>query len=78
MLSKLKTKIWGFLSPQYYIVYKNNNGEVKTYRIGNINLYKSFGNKSYDRNNIGFKAYCYGRKQVRSFRHDRIISITKR
>lgn len=78
MLTKFQNKFLSFFSPQYYIVYKNKDNEIKTYRIGKIDLYNSFGNKEYHRKNIGFKAYCYGRKQVRSFRHDRIISITKK
>ncbi len=78
MLNNLKNKFSTFFSPQYYVVYRNRDGKTKTYRIGKIDLYKSFGNKNDDRKNIGFKAYCYGRKQVRSFRHDRIISITKK
>lgn len=67
-----------FFCKRYYIVYKNSQGEVKTYEIGNINLNYSFGNNNFERKNMGFKAYCFGRNQVRSFRHDRIISITKK
>jgi hypothetical protein len=63
---------------QYYVVYKNKDDKIKTYLIGDINLYNSFSNKDQDRDNAGFKAYCFARKQVRSFRHDRIISITKK
>jgi len=63
---------------KYYIVYKNNNNKIKTYLIGSINLYNSFGNKNEHRDNAGFKAYCFARKSVRSFRHDRILSITKK
>jgi len=63
---------------QYYVVYKDKDDKVKTYLIGDINLYNSFSNKDQDRDNAGFKAYCFARKQVRSFRHDRIISITKK
>jgi predicted DNA-binding transcriptional regulator YafY len=67
-----------FYSPRYYIVYKNKDGKIKTYQIGNIDLWSSFGNKEDNRKNAGFKAYCFGRQQVRSFRHDRIISLTKK
>ena len=63
---------------QYYVVYKNKDDKIKTYLIGDINLYNSFSNKDQGRDNAGFKAYCFARKQVRSFRHDRIISITKK
>jgi hypothetical protein len=63
---------------QYYVVYKNKEDKIKTYLIGDINLYNSFSNKEQNRDNAGFKAYCFARKQVRSFRHDRIISLTKK
>ena len=63
---------------KYYVVYKNEEGRTKTYLIGDIDLYKSFANKKQGRDNAGFKAYCFARNQVRSFRHDRIVSITKK
>ena len=65
-------------SEKYYIVYKCSDGKIKTYMVGGIDLYKSFGNKNESRDNAGFKAYCFARKQMRSFRHDRIVSITKK
>lgn len=74
-LKKIKNSIFG---AKYYVVYKNHDNKIKTYLIGNINLYNSFGNKIEDRDNAGFKAYCFARKSVRSFRHDRIISIVKK
>ena len=72
---KLKKK---FLGHEYYIVYRNSEDKIKTYLIGDIDLYKSFGNSSEKRDNAGFRAYCFARKSVRSFRHDRIVSITKK
>jgi hypothetical protein len=72
---KVKNDLFG---DKYYIVYKNHDNRIKTYLIGGINLYKSFGNKEEDRDNAGFKAYCFARKSVRSFRHDRIISLAKK
>ena len=70
-------KIRNMLEGRYLLVYKNGEGDIKTYEISRPKLKDSFGNKTQKRENIGFKAYCYGRKQVRSFRHDRIISMTK-
>ena len=78
MISKFFNRVKNKLSNKYYVVYKNSNNRIKTYLIGNIDLYKSFGNKDEKRDNAGFKAYCYARKQVRSFRHDRIVSLTKK
>ena len=62
---------------RYLVVYKTEEDKIKSYIIAKPDLYESFGNKGEDRDNVGFKAYCYGREQVRSFRHDRIVSITK-
>ena len=76
--NKIKSKFFKFFGSRYYVVYQNENGKIKTYQIGSINLYNSFGNRKNQRDNVGFKAYCFGRKQVRSFRHDRIVSITKK
>jgi hypothetical protein len=61
----------------FLIVYRNKNGVVKTYEIGRPDLSASFGNRAEGRSNLGFKAYCYGREAVRSFRHEGIISLTK-
>lgn len=72
---KLKKKLLG---NQYYVVYRNRDNKIKTYLIGDIDLYKSFGNSNEKRDNAGFRAYCFARKAVRSFRHDRIISLTKK
>ena len=72
---KLKKKLFG---NEYYIVYRNSDNKIKTYLIGNIDLYKSFGNSNEKRDNAGFRAYCFARKAVRSFRHDRIVSLTKK
>ena len=75
MIKKIINK---YFRDKYYIVYKNSDKKIKTYLIGDINLYNSFGNKLEKRDNIGFRAYCFGRGEVRSFRHDRIVSITKK
>jgi predicted DNA-binding transcriptional regulator YafY len=78
MIRQLYYKLKNNFSSRYYLVYKNKDGKIKTYQIGNINLFNSFGNKNDDRRNVGFRAYCFGRQEIRSFRHDRIISLTKR
>ena len=75
--SKLKNRVMKNEDQRYFVVYKNAEDEVKTYEIGRPQLTESFGNKEEERNNIGFKAYCFGRQEVRSFRHDRIISLTR-
>tara|TARA_Y100001937_G_C7120920_1_gene332541 strand:+ start:274 stop:495 length:222 start_codon:yes stop_codon:yes gene_type:complete len=61
----------------YFLVYRNEDNEIKTYEISKPDLRASFGNVSENRRNIGFKAYCFGREEVRSFRHDRIVSLAR-
>lgn len=73
----MKNMIKNIFSSHFLLVYKNENNQVKTYEISKPKLQNSFGNSSESRGNVGFKAYCYGRKQVRAFRHDRIVSLTK-
>jgi hypothetical protein len=73
----LKSKIKKMKNQKYFIVYKNADNAVKTYEIGRPNLTESFGNKDEERNNIGFRAFCFARNEYRSFRHDRIISLTR-
>ena len=75
--TKLKNKFMKNNNQRYFIVYKNADSAVKTYEIGRPDLSESFGNKGEVRNNIGFKAYCFARNEVRSFRHDRIVSLTR-
>ena len=62
---------------RYLLVYKKRDGEVKSYEIGRPRLSDAVPNKQEGRNNVGFKAYCFVRAQVRSFRHDRVVSITR-
>ena len=78
MLKKIRLVLRELMDKRYYIVYRTKENKIKTYQIGRINLYESFGNKGDERKNVGFKAYCFGRKEFRSFRHDRIISLTKK
>ena len=73
LIDWLKEKI----SSKYLVIYKTKEGKIKSYVIKKPNLYNSFGNKNELRSNVGFRSYCYARKSTRSFRHDRIISITK-
>ncbi len=82
-LASIKNNLSSLLSAQkenenqYLVIYRTEEEKTKSYIIQKPDLYDSFGNKGEERDNVGFKAYCYGRDCVRSFRHDRIVSITK-
>ncbi len=73
MINKLLNKF----KSRYLVVYQKQDGEVKSYEITRPKLNSSVANKQEGRNNVGFRAFCFARNQVRSFRHDRVISITK-
>ena len=73
MINKLLNRF----QSRYLLVYRKQDGEVKTYEIARPKLSDAVSNKAEGRNNVGFKAYCFARTQVRNFRHDRVISITK-
>lgn len=73
MFNKLLNKF----QKRFLIVYRKQDGEVKSYEITRPKLNDSISNKEEGRNNVGFKAFCFARNQVRSFRHDRVVSITK-
>jgi hypothetical protein len=73
MFNKLKN----LFKPKYLLVYRKEDCKVKTYEISRPDLKNSFANKPEGRNNAGFRAFCFARHQVRNFRHDRVISITK-
>jgi hypothetical protein len=75
--SKLKKAVMKKSNQKYFLVYKNADNAVKTYEIGRPDLTHSFGNKDEERGNIGFRAFCFAREEFRSFRHDRIISLTR-
>ena len=75
--SKLKKAVMKNSDQKYFVVYRNADNQVKTYEIGRPELSESFGNRDEERNNVGFRAYCFGRKEYRSFRHDRIVSLTR-
>jgi len=78
LLHNIKLKLQCLFCRRYYIVYRDQSDKIKIYQIGKIDLYNSFGNKKDKRSNVGFRAFCFARGQMRSFRHDRIIAITKK
>lgn len=78
LIKIIKSKLHCLFCRRYYIVYRDEKNKIKIYQIGKIDLYNSFGNKKDQRSNVGFRAFCFARGQMRSFRHDRIISITRK
>lgn len=70
-------KLLNQLQKRYLLVYQKRDGEIKSYEISRPKLSDSFSNSAEGRNNAGFRAFCFARNEVRSFRHDKVISITR-
>ena len=77
-MKKIINKIKRLFNPLYSVVYTTKSGRTALYTIDKPQHSNEFGNVSEHLRTAGFKAYCFARKQVRSFRHDRIISLTKK
>ena len=62
------------------MVYKNAKGHVKRFRIARPRRENEFGNKVEGLKRVGFKTTCFraGKpNKVRSFRYDRVVSLTR-
>ena len=70
-------KIKGLLNPSYSLVYKAKNGKVKMYTISKPKHKNEFGNAVEGLEVAGFRAFCFNQDGVRSFRYDRIVSLTR-
>ena len=70
-------KLLNQFQKRYLLVYRRKDEKVKTYEIGKPRLNEAVPNKQEGRHNVGFRAYCFARGQVRAFRHDRVVSISR-
>ncbi len=76
-MKKLLAKIARLFSPVYQVVYKTKEGRTAMYTIDRPRHSNEFGNVSECLRTAGFRSYCHNRRGVRSFRYDRIVSLTK-
>jgi hypothetical protein len=76
-MKKLLAKIANLLNPVYQVVYKTQEGTTAMYTISKPKHRNEFGNMKEGLPVAGFRAHCYNRNAVRSFRYDRIISMVR-
>lgn len=76
-MKKLLAKIARLFNPVYQVVYKTKEGTTAMYTISKPKHKNEFGNMKEGLAVAGFRAHCFNRDGVRSFRYDRIISIVK-
>lgn len=74
---KLLNKIKQLLNPVYSLVYKSKDGRTEMYTISKPKHKNEFGNVPEGLRVAGFRAFCFNRGGIRSFRYDRIVSLTK-
>lgn len=76
-MKKLIAKIARLLNPVYQVVYRTKAGTTAMYTISKPKHQNEFGNSKEGLAVAGFRAHCYNRDGVRSFRYDRIVSMVK-
>ena len=76
-MKKLLTKIARLFNPVYSWVYTDAKGLTQMYTITKPRHVNEFGNAKQGLSVVGFRAHCYNRAGVRSFRYDRIVSLNK-
>jgi len=76
-MKKIIRKIKRLFNPLYSLVYTTKSGRTAMYTIARPRHSNEFGNVSQGLRTAGFKAFCYNRGEVRSFRYDRIVSLNR-
>ena len=59
------------------MVYTTADGRTEMYTISKPKHKNEFGNLKQGLAVAGFRAHCYNKQGIRSFRYDRIISLIK-
>ncbi len=77
-MKKMIRKIINLFFPsKYSLVYKTLDGRTEMYSITKPLHKNEFGNQKEGLAVAGFRAHCFNRNAVRSFRYDRIVSLVK-
>ena len=66
-----------FRTPLYSVVYRTEDGRTEMYTIDKPRHVNEFGNITQKLRTAGFRAFCYNRGGIRSFRYDRIVALNK-
>ena len=77
MLKKIKKIVSAIFNPTYNVVYTTEDGRTQMYTISKPTHQREFGNAREGRPVVGFRAHCFNREGIRSFRYDRIVSLVR-
>jgi len=76
-MKKWINAIKSWFNPNYSVVYTDAKGKTQMYTISKPKHANEFGNRKQGLEVAGFRAFCHNREGVRSFRYDRIVSLTR-
>lgn len=76
-MKKLIAKIARLFKPVYQVVYTTADGRTAMYTITKPSHKNEFGNYRQGLQVAGFKAFCFNKGGIRSFRYDRIVSLNR-
>lgn len=77
-MKNLLKKLKNLLNPKYSLVYTTKHGVTQMYTISRPQHRQEFGNVKEGLATAGFRAFCYNRAAIRSFRYDRIVALNRR
>lgn len=76
-MKKLLNSILSLFKARYQVVYTKANGMTQMYTITKPKHSNEFGNSKEGLAVAGFRAYCYNKGGIRSFRYDRVVSLNR-
>jgi hypothetical protein len=76
-MKKLLNKILSLFNARYQVLYTKANGVTQMYTITKPKHKNEFGNSKEGLSVAGFRAYCFNKGGIRSFRYDRVISLNR-
>ena len=76
-MKKIINRIKRFFNPLYSVVYTTADGRTEMYTIEKPRHVNEFGNTTQKLRTAGFRAFCYNRGGIRSFRYDRIVALNR-
>lgn len=77
-MKKIINRIKRFFNPLYSVVYTTADGRTEMYTIDKPRHSREFGNSKEGISTAGFRAFCYNKGGIRSFRYDRIVALNRR
>ena len=76
-MKQLLSKLTNLFKRPYQMLYRTADGRTQMYTISKPRHANEFANIKEGLAKAGFRAFCFNKGGIRSFRYDRIISINR-